>query len=287
MTTPTPLRDTTDFPLKLRNEGALSLTFIGSGSAFSKKFFQNNLLVVKGGSHVLVDCGTRAPEALAVMGSSVLKIENYLITHSHADHVGGLEEVMLLNRYVAKRKPNIVVTAAYGRRLWKDSLRGGAAFNERHSGRYLRFRDMWNVIEPRRVPGGDRQLCEAAVGEIRFKLFRTKHIPDFARSWKESALSYGLVIDDRVLFTSDTRYDEEMVLSLDGKYRFEAIFHDCQLYTGGVHASIDELARLPEDVRSRMYLMHYQDGADEQLEKAAKLGFRGFAKQWFRYDFPS
>jgi hypothetical protein len=45
----------------LSNGGALSLTFIGAGSAFTKKFYQTNLLVVKGNSHLLVDCGTRCP----------------------------------------------------------------------------------------------------------------------------------------------------------------------------------------------------------------------------------
>jgi len=55
-------------PLALTNGGELELTFIGSGSAFSKVFYQNNLLIVKGDSHLLVDCGTRAPEALARLG---------------------------------------------------------------------------------------------------------------------------------------------------------------------------------------------------------------------------
>jgi ribonuclease BN (tRNA processing enzyme) len=74
----------------LENKGDLELTFIGTGGAFSKKYFQNNVLVVKGDSHLLIDCGTRAPEALDLLGLSVGAIRNYLVTHSHADHIGGL-----------------------------------------------------------------------------------------------------------------------------------------------------------------------------------------------------
>ena len=87
-----------------REDGALSITFIGAGNAFTKKFYQNNVLLVKGSDHVLIDCGSRAPEALALLDLSVTKVRNYLITHSHADHVGGLEEVMLMNRYMARQK---------------------------------------------------------------------------------------------------------------------------------------------------------------------------------------
>ena len=87
-------------PLKLESPGGLRLCFIGAGSAFTKKFYQNNLLILKGGDHLLVDCGTRAPEALARLGLSVTQVRNYLITHSHADHVGGLEEVKIGRAHV-------------------------------------------------------------------------------------------------------------------------------------------------------------------------------------------
>jgi len=36
-----------------RDDKALSITFIGTGSAFTKKFYQNNALVVKEDEHIL------------------------------------------------------------------------------------------------------------------------------------------------------------------------------------------------------------------------------------------
>jgi ribonuclease BN (tRNA processing enzyme) len=137
----------------LVNDGSLDLTFVGSGSAFSKVFYQNNLLVVKGGSHLLIDCGSRAPQALSQIGLSVGQVSNYLITHTHADHIGGLEEVMLVNRFALRKKTTMVVTEKLRKVLWAMSLRGGAAFNEAIDGRYLEFGDFWDQIEPRRLRG--------------------------------------------------------------------------------------------------------------------------------------
>lgn len=273
--------------LALENGGDLELSFIGAGGAFSKKFFQNNLLVVKGKSHVLVDCGTRAPDALSQLGLSVGAIGTYLITHGHADHIGGLEEVMLVNRYALRKKTTMIVTDKLRRALWSMSMRGGASFNELRDGKYLGFEDFWDTIVPKRVRGGDRELCEARVGDISIRLFRTKHIPDSAPDWSSSFPSYGLIFDGRVLYTSDTRYDPEMVLSLDAEYGFETIFHDCQLFTGGVHASLEELSGLPPAIRAKTRLMHYGDKIEDFQRRIAELGFAGIAEQWKTYRFKS
>jgi hypothetical protein len=276
---------TTKKTIPLVNGGGLDLTFIGAGGAFSKKFFQNNILVVKGDSHLLIDCGTRAPEALALLGLSVAQISNYLITHGHADHIGGLEEVMLVGRYGLHRKSTIVVTNKLARALWSMSMRGGASFNEVQGGEFLKFTDFWDQIAPKPLRGADRELCEAHVGDIETRLFRTKHIPDSAPDWASSFPSYGVILDRRILFTSDTRYDPEMLLSLDAEYGFEAIFHDCQLFTGGVHASLDELSGLPTAIKAKTRLMHYGDKIEEALPRIADLGFLGIAEQWKTYSF--
>lgn len=273
--------------LELTNNGELSITFIGSGSAFSKKFFQNNALVVCGENHTLIDCGSRTPEALALLGLSVTDIEYYLITHSHADHIGGLEEVMLVNRYVAKKRPHLIASSEYGHMLWNQSLKGGAAYNERHDGKPLELSDLWECCEPVAVPDADRDLMRFVLGSLQFDIFRTKHIPDNATSWKTSALSYGVVINKKVAYTSDTRFDPDLISFLTNHYQLDAIFHDCQLFTGGVHASLEELATLPDAVKSKMYLMHYGDMALTQPERATIHGFRGFAQQWHTYSFKS
>ena len=104
--------------LDLTNKGKLCLFFLGTGSAFTKRHNQTNLIVIKGKDHLLIDCGMKAPQALHDLGVSVTNIENILITHSHADHIGGLEEIALMGRYLAKKKPNLVLSETYQHILW-------------------------------------------------------------------------------------------------------------------------------------------------------------------------
>ena len=63
--------------LSLENDGELSFFFVGVGSAFAKTHFQNNILVIKGSDHLLIDCGTLCPYALWKYGVSSSKIKIY------------------------------------------------------------------------------------------------------------------------------------------------------------------------------------------------------------------
>lgn len=270
----------------LQTSGELALTFIGTGSAFSKKLFQNNILIAKGSEHVLVDCGSRTPEALDLLGLSVMKIGTYLVTHGHADHIGGLEEVMLVNRYMAKKKTRMIISDKMKSLIWNQSLRGGAAWNERHDGQELTFDDFWIQERPRRVKNADRELSEVRIGELELLLFRTMHIPDSASGWEDSIQSVGLIIDRRILFTGDTRFDPDLIAWAETNFPLEMIFHDVQMFTGGVHAGIDQLGTLPAPTKAKIQLMHYGDRGLEARDKAMALGFAGFAEQWKTYRYP-
>jgi ribonuclease BN (tRNA processing enzyme) len=263
----------------------LTLFPVGCGSAFAKKLFQNNYLIIKGDTHVMVDCGTRAPTALAGLGLSVTDISTWLITHSHADHIGGLEEVMLMGRYFARRKPAVIITEEYQKTLWEHSLSGGNRPNEVHDGVMLTFDDYWEPIRPVTVDGQPRDTREVNLGELNIKLVRTKHFPEQAASWQDSAYSVGLIIDDRILFTGDTKFDPELLTSYDDLYSFEYIFHDVQFFPGGVHTSLDELCTLPPELKRRIILTHYQESWRDHVKRVKSEGFVGFAQQSSFYIF--
>ncbi len=272
-----------DNVLELKNSGDLSLFFIGIGSAFSKIHNQTNLLIVKGDDHLLVDCGMVCPMAMWNLKSNVMNIENVMVTHSHADHVGGLEEMALMGRYVTKRRPKVIITNEYKEVLWNETLMGGCAYGECHDGKYLTFDDYFEQVEPKRLENVPRPVYEANIGSINVKVFRTMHVPDCAKSWEDSFYSYGVVIDDRIVYPSDTRFDKPMFDWLLETYPIEMIFHDCQFYTGGVHASYQELKSLPQEVKNKMYLCHYGD--NYQAMNPKDDGFAGFAEQGVYYNF--
>lgn len=274
--------------LSLKNSGRLSLLFLGVGSAFSKADYQTNLLVIKGQDHLLVDCGTRTPGSFVKMGLPVMNVDNLYVTHSHADHVGGLEEFILTKRYVKQSKVNIFINKPYEKILWEHSLMGGVAYNERKNGKYLKFSDVFNVSRPALISKKDRHMEEFNVGSINIKTFRTMHIPDSAKSWKDSALSTGMVIDDRVAFTADTRYDTDLIDMLEKRFSPEMIFHDCSFSPVPVHPFIDELNGLPSDIKAKTVLVHYEnnDANDKKNEKkAAGYGFHSLGKKHHYYEF--
>ncbi|MDH5785473.1 MAG: MBL fold metallo-hydrolase [Chromatiales bacterium] len=283
------MRETSHQPgsLALSNNGDLSLYFVGCGSAFSRTMNQNNLLVVKGKDHLLIDCGTKTPQALYERRIDLTAISHFLITHSHADHIGGLEEVMMVNRYVTGRKPTMIINEAYQELLWNNSLRGGTAYSEVRNGEPLGFEDFWQIQRPQQLAGIERESWHTTLGSIDIVMPRTMHFPDNAQSWRDSCWSCAVLFDERVLFTSDTRFDPQLLHELDGRYSLEMIFHDCQFFKGGVHASLEELATLPSEMKSRMVLMHYSDNWQQFQGEVMAAGFRGLVKQGSSYTFPA
>ena len=272
--------------LTLTNDGELSVFFVGAGSAFTKAMKQTNILIIKGKDHLMVDCGTKTPQALWNYGLSVSQLDHFFITHSHADHIGGLEEVMLMNRYMMNQKrPNIYITGYFKRLLWNHSLRGGVAGNETHEGQKLRFNDLWKPIVPKKLKLTERATWSFEVGKIKIDFFRTMHTPNTAISWKDSTWSSGIIIDEKILFTSDTRFDPQLLDHSMKNYQIDTIFHDCQFFDGGVHASINQLDTLRNDIKEKIVLMHYGDNWSDYEERVNKSSFIALAKEGHFYRF--
>lgn len=264
--------------IKQASQGNLVLCFVGVGSAFSKRNAQTALIIAKNGTTILVDCGTTIPIALNKQGISVSDFDYYHITHSHADHIGGVEELLLTCRYVLGTKPKFIITSQYQDILWEKSLKGGCEYNETG---LLHFSDLMDPIRPEWVCAHPREIYTIDVEGIHLDIFRTIHIPGKVQDWAQAFWSTGLYIDKRVLFTADTRYDPEIFTDLDVS-TCEAIFHDCQLNEPGtVHATYSELKQLPNDIRQKIWLTHYNDNYEKFNPEAD--GFSGFTEAWKLY----
>lgn len=260
------------------SQRGLTLCFAGVGSAFAKKNDQTCLVIAKNGVTILVDAGTTIPKTLDDHGINITDFDYFHITHSHADHIGGLEELLLMSRYVKQTKPKFIITEIYQDILWEKSLKGGCEHNE--SG-LLKFSDLMEPIRPHWSKMKPREIYEIEIEGIKLSIFRTIHVPGNVVHWEMAFWSTGLVIDDRILFSADTRFDPTLFVDLPAR-DMEAIFHDCQLFNPGVvHASYDELKAVDAGLRAKMHLTHYGDNF-LQFDPVAD-GFAGFAKPWAIY----
>lgn len=264
--------------IKEASQGHLVFCFVGVGSAFAKRNAQTALIIAYNGLTILVDCGSTIPAALHEKGIQLADFDYYHITHSHADHIGGLEELLLTSRYIHKRKPSLIITPVYQDILWEKSLKGGCEYNEFG---LLHFSDLIHPVRPDWVKAQPREQYQIQIDGLHLQIFRTIHIPGEVTRWEQAFWSTGLLVNHRVLFSADTRFDPKLFEDLNTD-RVDTIFHDCQLTNPGtVHATYDELKTLPPGIKRRMLLTHYNDSFGE-FDPVAD-GFQGFAQAWKHY----
>lgn len=270
--------------LELQNEGQLSLFFIGAGSAFSKKYYNTNLLIVKGNDHVLMDCGSLCPFALETLyNTKIYEIKNLFLTHPHADHIGGVEEFMLASKYIKHEKINLAITDEFKKKLWNQSLRGGCQYSEKGK---MYFSDYFNQLKPLRIQKKPFEIYEIQMGTINLKIFRTMHITTKKDSIRNSQISYGVLVDNKVLLTGDSQFrKEQLEFFMENFPEIQGIFHDCDIsgYSPNVHASYEQLNSLEDSIKNKMYLCHYNSKISG-LDLSAD-GFAGYAKPGIYYDF--
>jgi ribonuclease BN (tRNA processing enzyme) len=287
----------------------LTLTFLGVGSAFAKRNFQSNVLIEAWerapddqeapDDSLLVDFGATGPLALYHLmqrpGFGYLcrdgkinypAIKRVCITHTHADHIGGLEELAIINAYVfsrgqrdGSRKPGMISSHDILPRLWEHSLKGGLGAM---AGRYVRLEDYFDPVSLQ--PGRPGHDDFSMLGHYRLRLFPTDHIQvQRPYDWP----SCGLFIQDArtqqaAFFSGDTRFDAAAYRMMEQAH---ICFHDTQLteQDNPVHALLSELRTLPEALRRKTWLYHYGDEWDSEQYRDVPELFAGWTRPGHRY----
>jgi phosphoribosyl 1,2-cyclic phosphodiesterase len=226
------------------------LHFLGVGASHAVALGSSAAVLERDGVPVLlIDCGPgtldRYLEAYGTLPTAVF------ITHTHMDHVAGLEQMFI--------------------KLWFDRQRRGSTRLFAHAS-LIPWLQARVADYPGALAEGGANFWEAFrlvpctrgfwLDELWFDVFATRHhVP---------GTSYGLALDGSFIYTGDTRPIPEAVAQHAGKQ--EMIVHDCSLVGNPSHTGIDDIEReYPLDMRPRLLLYHYGSVVD-----GATLVARGY-----------
>lgn len=252
----------------------MKIVFLGAGAAFSSNNFQPNFIIELNNKILLIDAGTDIRFSLMDAKYNVNDIDSIYISHTHADHIGGLEYIAFSRYFNSKvPKPCLHTHASINENLWSNSLRGGLGFIE---GKIMSMTDYFAVKSLQEEMSFNWQGVE-------FNLVKVKHVNNGFVTIPTFGLFFESPKGKKVFYTSDTQFTPEILTEYYEKA--DIIIQDCEtsLFRSVVHANYEDLKTLSNPIKQKMHLWHYQDNvvqnAEEWLEKAKDDCFAGFIKK--------
>ena len=265
----------------------MEIIFIGTGSAFTLKNNQTNLLIKQNDKLLLVDAGGDLRFSLQKMGLSYKDLDAAYISHLHSDHSSGLEYLAFctyFDPFCKDKKIQLYGNNEILRKGWNDTWKGGL---ESIQGKILSLESFFdvNMIKP-----NGSFIWEG----LKFEIVQSVHI----FNGYFIVPSFGLIITDdktnkKIYLTNDIQFCPNQIV--DFYKMVDIIIQDCETmpFKSGVHANYSELKDLPAEIKAKMFLVHFNDNVytkddsklftpeftDEWKQKPIQDGFRGLVPQ--------
>ncbi len=222
---------------------SFGVTVLGASHGFDPSGKTTGFLLWMGGRAILIDPPTDATDYLRARGVAPKTIDGVILTHCHADHDAGTFQKLLEESQVSLyTTPHIL-----GSFLRKYSALSG--LSEDVLRRTFSFHPV-RIGEPVHVRGGELwfRYTLHSIPTIGFDAF------------------YG---NRSISISADTLYDPERIEQMYAagvfqRARYESLVgfpehHSAILHEAGIpplHTPTSALAKLPEDVKKRLYLVH-------------------------------
>lgn len=246
----------------------LKITFLGTGSAFTigDGNFHSNIMIedLSSSKKLLFDCGSDIRFSTYEAGYSVNDIDAVYISHIHADHTGGLEWLGFSRYFSPASTPEIFLSDDIVGPLWKTLQEGMSTLEDRKTTLETYF-DVTVIASNRTFTW---------MGHT-FKLEYARHVINNGVDLPCYGLS--VTVNEKALYISSDTLN--MYSDMPDIYdKSDIIFHDCETlpFKTGVHANYLDMLTLPTEIKSKMWLYHYNPG---EKPDAVKAGFKGFVKK--------
>jgi len=242
---------------------ATTMHWLGNGSGLNLALNNTSFYLKGAGPRLaLVDCGFTVPARLHALGI-LDKVTDIIVTHLHADHVGGLETLGSMLYYALRRRGDQLPmlhlpTDALAQQLWDQSLQAGLVNGSDDANQPIDA----TLTTYFRVSTGPIARIEGLPAAT---FIPTRHIPRMP--------NYSLRFDNRTYYSADSRdmppFDADLIFQ---DVHFQPPFDD------EVHASYFRLRdEMPATVRAKTWLVHLGNGYENFSPE--KDGFAGFIKQ--------
>lgn len=242
----------------------MRVCILGIGDAFTTSSFGSSALIKAHDEYLLLDCPDpihrviRQGSEATGWNIDALGIHDILLTHLHGDHSNGLES-FAFHRFIARRNdqaktiPTVHTHLEATKRLWQK-LAPAMDIASPQEGRHARLDDFFHMrtIEPNMPFQACDLTIEARMGDHPLPCCGFK-ITDPA-----SGRTLG--------WSGDTMFDLDHINWLSSA---DIVIHDCN--ADPAHTDIDRLNTLPDNLRSKMRLIHTPDNFDESCTDIAMV----------------
>ncbi|NIQ40296.1 MAG: MBL fold metallo-hydrolase [Proteobacteria bacterium] len=246
---------------------------LGVGDFFTEVHNFSSFVINADGRFTLVDCPDGLPRIIKEMnrvadiGVRPDKLNHIMVTHLHGDHSNGLEGMAYYKKFLqGGKKPVVYSIREVLKDLWPGKLK--SAMKSLYAGSSERI----GTLSVREL----LKECERAKLEDYFSVFplefnkanRVNGLDVEVRSVRHHIPTFGFRATYRgkaLGYSSDTFFDPSLI---DFLKDCDMIIHECDFQNKsphkGIHTGYNDLVRLPESIKKKIFLIHYPDTASDE-----------------------